>query len=298
MEMGAPTLSVGLPVYNGERFLEDALESILSQTYEDFELVISDNASTDRTGDICREYASKEPRIRYLRLENNIGAAGNFNRVIDLSFGSHFRWASHDDLCAPTCFERCMEVYESEQPVLVYPQTLIIDEQGAVQGSYEDGLDLRQPRAHSRVRAMLTRLTLCNPIFGVMPIEVLRQTRRLGAFPSSDEVLLFELALRGPFHEVPEPLFLRRLHEGRSTVAHASPEDRTAWFDPTIQKRRYFHRTKVFVEDLKSIGMAPIPAGERARTGLTLGRTYIPRWWRLMAREVQHAIVPQRKRIR
>lgn len=294
--MGAPTLSVGLPVHNGERFLEEALLSILNQTYEDFELVISDNASSDGTEAICREYTSKDPRIRYLRLDQNIGAAGNFNRVIDLSNGSYFRWASHDDLCAPTCFERCMEVYESEEPVLVYPKTLIIDEQGEVQGTYEDGLDLRQPLPHARIGAMLARLELCNPIFGVMPIDVLRQTRRLGAFPSSDEVLLLELALRGPFHEVPEPLFLRRLHEGRSTVAHASPKERAAWFDPTTQKRRYLHRTKVFIEDLKSIYRAPLPVTERSRTGFTLARSYLPRWWRLMAQEVQQAIVPGRPR--
>ena len=85
-------VSIGLPVYNGEKYLEQALISILSQTYTDFELIISDNASTDRTQAICREYAAKDPRIRYYCNEENLGAAPNHNRVFELASGEYFKW--------------------------------------------------------------------------------------------------------------------------------------------------------------------------------------------------------------
>jgi glycosyltransferase involved in cell wall biosynthesis len=87
-----PRVSIGLPVFNGEKYLAEALDSILSQTYRDFKLIISDNASTDRTEQICREYAAKDRRIRYYRNEKNIGAPKNFNRVFELSSGKYFRW--------------------------------------------------------------------------------------------------------------------------------------------------------------------------------------------------------------
>ena len=96
-----PRVSIGLPVYNGENFLEFALDSILGQTFQDFELIISDNASTDATESICRRYAAKDSRIRYYRNPNNQGAAQNYNRVFALARGEYFKWAAHDDVCKP-----------------------------------------------------------------------------------------------------------------------------------------------------------------------------------------------------
>ena len=97
-----PTVSIGMPVYNGVPFLNEALDSILAQTYRDFELVISDNASTDETESICRAYAASDPRIRYYRQQENLGAMPNFNRVCELSRGQYFKWAACDDVCSPT----------------------------------------------------------------------------------------------------------------------------------------------------------------------------------------------------
>ncbi|WP_081588053.1 glycosyltransferase family 2 protein [Gloeocapsa sp. PCC 7428] len=93
-----PRISIGMPVYNGEPYLKDAINSILNQTFEDFELIISDNGSTDRTEEICRTIASQDQRVRYYRNEQNLGAGWNFNRVVDLATGEYFRWACHDDI--------------------------------------------------------------------------------------------------------------------------------------------------------------------------------------------------------
>ncbi|MBD2214537.1 glycosyltransferase family 2 protein [Nostoc linckia FACHB-104] len=94
-------LSIGLPVYNGKKFIRESIDCILNQTFQDFELIISDNASTDNTEKICREYAAKDNRIRYYRNAKNIGCARNFHRAFELSTGEYFKWVAYDDLHAP-----------------------------------------------------------------------------------------------------------------------------------------------------------------------------------------------------
>src|SRR4051794_3298661 len=96
--MPPPKLSIGLPVYNGENFLAHAVDSILAQDFRDFELIISDNASTDRTAEICRGYAESDPRVRYVRFETNQGGSRNFCYVFELARGEYFKWAAHDDV--------------------------------------------------------------------------------------------------------------------------------------------------------------------------------------------------------
>ena len=114
-----PRVTIGLPVYNGQNYLVETLESLLAQTYTDFELVISDNASTDRTEAICRQYAAGDARIRYYRNDENIGASANYNRAFELGRGEYFKWAAHDDLLAPTYLERCVEVLDANPDVVL-----------------------------------------------------------------------------------------------------------------------------------------------------------------------------------
>ena len=99
--MTKPLVSIGLPVWNGEKYLACAITSILEQSFEDFELLIADNASTDRTAEIAREFCAKDPRVRYVRHASNIGAAGNFNYVFHETTGRYFKWAAYDDMLAP-----------------------------------------------------------------------------------------------------------------------------------------------------------------------------------------------------
>ena len=162
-------VSVGLPVYNGERYLNEALDSILCQTFEDFELIISDNASSDRTEEMCREYAKNDKRIRYSRSSENLGAAWNFNRVAGLSTSEYFRWATADDLSAPEQIQTCVEVLDRERDaVLCYPKTVLIDENGEFIRYYEDNLDLRSPSPRERLHQFLMRVGLCNVQYGLM----------------------------------------------------------------------------------------------------------------------------------
>ena len=143
-----PKLSVGLPVYNGENFLALAIEGLLSQTYTDFELIISDNASTDRTREICEEYAKKDQRIRFVRSETNLGAAPNHNRTFELSRGEYFKWAAHDDESDPNLLSRCMEWIERapDSVVLVYTEAELIDSEGQTTGHYQTSVACADPR--------------------------------------------------------------------------------------------------------------------------------------------------------
>src|SRR5262249_36899823 len=137
-----PRVSIGMPVYHGEPFLKEALDSILAQTYSDFELIISDNASTDRTQEICTAYAAKDKRIQYSRNDKNLGAAKNYNRVFELSSGEYFKWAAHDDICAPDFLVRCITVLDQDPSVvLCYPREIGIDEQGKFLGNRPYKLD-------------------------------------------------------------------------------------------------------------------------------------------------------------
>ena len=113
-----PLVSIGLPVFNGEDFLENALDSILNQTYKNIEVIVCDNASTDRTSSIISAYHKNDDRIKYHRQEINIGAAGNYNRTFELSIGKYFKWAAHDDVMHENYIEQCVHclLYTSPSP--------------------------------------------------------------------------------------------------------------------------------------------------------------------------------------
>ena len=139
-----PTVSIGLPVYNGAEYLTQTLDTLLKQSFRDFEIIISDNASTDATQEICTQYQELDPRIKYYRVDENKGAAWNFNRVFQLARGKYFKWAAHDDLILPTFLERCVEVLDnSPDVVLVFTKLDIIDAQGKKVDTYENSIKYR-----------------------------------------------------------------------------------------------------------------------------------------------------------
>ena len=186
-----PRLSIGLPVFNGERFLKKAIDSLLTQTFEDFELVISDNASTDKTQEICREYASNDKILRYFRNAQNLGAARNYNRVFELSKGEYFKWAAHDDLCAPKLLRQCVEVLDRDSSVILcYSRAKAIDEQGEVIKSYPAKSDAGASKPQDRFYEFLCIPHPCTAIWGVMRASVLKKTRLIGNYTASDRPLL------------------------------------------------------------------------------------------------------------
>jgi glycosyltransferase involved in cell wall biosynthesis len=275
MKKDKPRVSIGLPVFNGENYIVEALDSILAQTYTDFELIISDNASTDRTEEICRAYAAKDERIRYFRNETNLGATANFNRVFELSSGEYFKWAAHDDIIAPDFLLKCVEVLDQDPSVvLCYTKTKTIDERGKAIEKCIVKLNTDSTRPHKRFRDMISVEHWCFQICGVARASVLRMTPLIASYSGSDRNLLAELSLIGRVYEIPEYLFFRRDHPKTSTRLFPGNRERMAWFDPTAALFP-FPSWLTFRGYFISITRVPMSRYERMLCYIQLGRTAI-----------------------
>ena len=263
----APIVSIGLPVYNGEAFLRPALEAILAQTFGDFEVVISDNCSTDATPDICRDYAERDPRIRYYRNDTNVGPCLNFNRTLDLARGEFFAWAAHDDRMEPAFLERCLEVLRAD-PDLVLCQSLvrIIDEQDNEITVYDSALThAGSTRVSQRFRSLILVFHVCTEMFGLMRPEALRKTRRLSAdYHGCDRAMLAELALVGRFAHIPEPLFNNREHSKRDVRA-ARPTARADHGDAAPARRVPMNTWRLYSDYFHAVRTHVDSAGDRWR---------------------------------
>lgn len=263
MTAARPRLGVGLPVYNGERFLAETLDSLLSQTYEDWVLVVADNASTDRTGEIVQDYAARDRRIEYLRHPTNIGVLENFNDVFRRAGTEYFRWHAADDLSLPTYTARCVDVLDSDPTVAVaYCKTMDIDQDGRELGPYEDGVHTPQPSPRQRFLQVMAKLRRCNATFGLMRSSMVERTRLLQPFLSSDLCFMAELALHGKFIEVPERLFCRRYHDGASSAM--TEEERWA-FNSARPAAPTHYAFRLWWGYWTATIRAPLPLEERAR---------------------------------
>lgn len=210
-----PRLSIGLPVYNGENYLSQALDSLLGQTFTDFELIISDNASTDATAEICRRYAAMDERIRYIRQPRNCGAVPNQNIVLEEARGELFKWAAHDDLYGKELLERCVEVLDRHpEVVLCHADMAYIDGDGDLLQRYTYTMATDSPSAPARFRSILFT-NGGDDEYGVIRTEVLRRVRPYDSYYNAGRPFVAEIALNGPFRQVPELLFFRRDHPDR-----------------------------------------------------------------------------------
>ena len=283
----APRVTIGIPVYNGETHLPAAVESLLGQTYSDFELIISDNCSTDGTEEIGRGYAARDSRVRYERHPRNIGIAGNYSSLVPRARGELFRWAAVDDMCRPEAIERCVTALDANpSAILAYTKAQFIDGVGAPHKDfvrYEDGLHLVANRPSDRFTDCLGHAGMCNPLYGVVRLETLRRTRGMGNYIGSDIVLLAELTLYGTFLEIPERLFLRRIHgEALSSKSNEAQQD---GFTPGQVRGTFMREWRHLWELWRGVMQAPISTREQARiTAILLRRG---RWNRdQLAREL------------
>ena len=288
-----PRVSIGLPVYNGENFLAEAIYSILAQTCEDFELIISDNASTDGTSKICLAYAAMDSRIRYYRQLRNRGAIANFNFVYERATGRYFKWAAHDDIIAPTFLERCVDVLEHEPgAVLCFPAISYIDEQSLVQKTVRGDLSIRGQTPVDRLKAFvnqqLERNDIFWAIFGLIRSEALRRSGPMGRYVASDQVLLVKLLLLGQFHQVLESLYARRVHPMASTVRLPklrNHRERAAWYDANTTARLVLPNWRLLLEISAAIRDKRLLQRGKIGCYYPIAKMFVRRWKRL-AREL------------
>jgi glycosyltransferase involved in cell wall biosynthesis len=285
--MDRPKVSIGVPVYNGERYLEAALRSLVEQTFDDFELIICDNASTDQTADICRDIAAVDSRVRYYRNPKNIGANPNFNRTLELATGEYFRWAAYDDLCEPAYLERCVAALESDPAAaLAHSRTAIIDDEGhridtdpaalatrglTVQQIQDPPRHLSADCAVTRYADILLRTKWCFEIFSLFRTPALRLTGGMGDFYGTDKVLLATMALQGKFIEVEEELFLRRHHAGQSSQIKTASQ-RAIWSGATRPGRFMESQRKCLRGYRRAIAVSPLGVGQKLACHVIIAR--------------------------
>ncbi|MEH2374762.1 glycosyltransferase family 2 protein, partial [Nostoc sp.] len=282
MNSNQPRLSIGLPVYNGEKFIKEAIDSLLAQTFEDFEIIISDNASTDKTEEICRAYAEQDKRISYYRNEKNIGCARNFNRVFELSSGEYFKWAAHDDLHAPDFIKKCIEVLDQDPTIILcHSQVYFIDEQGDFLQNYDIKLKADALKPHERFHELLTK-HLCYQCYGVIRASALRMIPPMGGYGNADGIFLLRLGIIGRFYEIPEYLFFARSHPQQSMsmffpnyLLFADKNQKsslsmlpdfyayTVWFDSAKKGQVLLPHWRILWEYILSIWRSPLSLNDR-----------------------------------
>jgi glycosyltransferase involved in cell wall biosynthesis len=272
----APVASVGMPVYNGEKYLEVALSSVLAQTLDDLEIIICDNASTDRTAEICQDYAARDRRIRYFRNPQNLGAAPNYNLALSHARGRYFKWLAHDDRMTPTYLAKIARVLDERTDAVSCNSVVqYIDQNGAPIGLYNSGLSHADlPSTAERFAWMVLHSHSCVDFFGVHRRETLMTSLQHGRFHGGDRALLAQLAIRGRLIQLPAPLIEMREHESRYTRANVRSADRAAWHDESKRGKITFPTWRLYAEYLKMVRTERMLPKERAGCYAVLAR-----WW-------------------
>jgi glycosyltransferase involved in cell wall biosynthesis len=271
-----PLVSVGVPVFNGEAFLEDAIRSVLAQTLDNLELILCDNASQDRTAEICSDYAARDPRVRYFRNPRNLGAAANYNLAFSHARGRYFKWLAHDDRMLPPYLAKTRRALE-ERTDAVLCNTVIsyIDAAGAQLGLYDSKLSGSDSLAPSeRFAWMVLRSHSCVDFFGLIRRDALHDSLLHGTFHGADRALLAQLALRGRMVQLPAPLLAHREHPNRYTRAQQRSSDRASWHDSGHKGQATFPTWRLYGEYLKLVRREALTPTERSRC-----YTVLARWW-------------------
>jgi glycosyltransferase involved in cell wall biosynthesis len=259
-------INIGLPVYNGEKYLEQAINSLLNQTFRDFDLIICDNASTDRTQDICKSAAARDLRVRYFRNSTNLGAAPNFNRCLELATAQYFKWAAHDDMCLPEYLERCIDVLDSSPDVVAcHSGTQFVDEHGSVLSGYdmEDG-KFDNPDPVVRFANAIYEKHWCITIFSLIRRDALLKTSKIESYIGSDRSVIAQLALQGSIVHIPQVLFLSRDH-GERSIRSMPVTERGEWFDRSRPDHGRHYWLRMLRAHTRVLFRFPMQLGQRIR---------------------------------
>ncbi|MEM8674351.1 MAG: glycosyltransferase [Cyanobacteria bacterium P01_G01_bin.67] len=299
--LNSPKVSIGIPVYNGEKYLEWAIESLLAQSFQDFEIIISDNASTDRTESICRSFQSRDERIHYYRNLTNIGAAGNYKKVFQLATGEFFKWMAHDDRCSPNYLEDCVQALEADpEIVMTFPRFELIDESDRTYPLVDENTYVTPERIittnpqrnfmsispSERYSEVLFKTTECYEFFGLSRRDVIERSSQHDAYYGSDKVLLCELAMMGKIKEVPSATGYFRIH-GEQSQSLKSHKERSNWISPDLSYGVFHSRVKCLQGYCRSIFAYPAPLVERINC-LWILTIWSIDWgnWQLMLNEI------------
>ncbi len=291
-------VTIGLPVYNGEKYIEQALESLLDQTFQDFTVIISDNASTDRTPLICRRYAEQFANIQFHASDVNKGAGWNFRRVFELSRSPYFKWMACDDLIAPTYLDACVEALDADAAaVLAYPLTTVINENGETIEKYQFNVATSSSVASKRFHDLLFGSDQCYEVFGLIRSDCLRQSQVMGGYGHADGVLLGQLSLMGHFQRVEQYLFYSRRHAKQSIREHDEGDEGgrpnynryTEWFDTSTVGTIKLPNWRILSENLKCVYQSSVSMHDKVACYFYLGK-WMKRHRRFLLDDLRNAV--------
>jgi glycosyltransferase involved in cell wall biosynthesis len=281
--MNTSRVTIGVPVYNGQKYIRFTLDSLIAQTMSDIEIIVTDNCSTDNTPQIVAEYAARDPRVKYVRNSTNVGPARNYNKSLDLARSPYFKWNPADDVCAPDFIEKCVKVLDEDPSVvLVYPRTCVIDTVGNVVDKYSYEIEFDLPRPAQRLGRMMKvnhKLHGAHELYGVMRTAALQSSGGFRCHVRGDSVLLARMAMLGRLRRIEEYLFFNRDHTDRSSkylsrklvrkgsrlskYIGCGPLPSAEWWDPTLRGKIVFPEWRVWREYLRAIQETPMPFSQR-----------------------------------
>lgn len=272
-------VSIGLPVRNAGARVAEVVRSVLAQDHERVELVISDNASTDDTEEVCRDLAKSDPRIAYHRQAGNIGLLNNFQYTIRAAHGTFFRWIGDDDELEPTFVSRCLREFAADPRLLLVTTGLTYKSQDTTTDSARyDGSGLGSDDPVVRLVEMLRLLNqshlLIDPLYGMLrraPVAAIPRRNML----REDEVFAAKLALAGPWGHIPEVLAHRNWRCERATKV-AARLGVPAW-------QSHFSNTLQCRELLRWLSSTDLSADQNRRARLAVYQLYLRKQQRTLA---------------
>jgi glycosyltransferase involved in cell wall biosynthesis len=268
-----PKVSIAVPVFNCEKYVGQALESLLAQTFGDFELVISDNASTDGTEEICRRFAAEDRRVRYVRRPTNIGGPANFSYSFSLCSGKYHKWSTADDYWHPVFLQEAVDVLDANPDVvLCYPMTRLVDAQGSPISDYQDTLNLADDSPRVRFRDLYRLIGLCNAQLGLLRRDAMVRTRLFAGHDACDTDFLGEMALLGKFYLLPDIRFFRRFHPGSSSWARDDPEHQRRFYDPGGRGDAMWLATRRILFQFGAVWRSPIGLADKLALSADVAR--------------------------
>lgn len=261
-----PLISVGIPAYNSAAHIGFTIEGLLAQSFADFEIIVSDNASDDGTRDIVEKYMRRDARVRYERHPVNIGANPNYSHLVHIARGGYFKWSSSSDWCAPAFLECCLDDLSAhEDAVLAVPRTCFFQDHPDVAEECLDDFAILDESPAARFRHLYSALTLNNAMNGLIRMSALRRTRLIDSYMGADIVLMGHLALMGKFRLIDQRLFYRRMDRATAT---ALQDDAGKWAHHYPQRKVgvLFQGSKRQLGRLWGVLTAPMSLGDRLRT--------------------------------
>lgn len=262
--MSTPRVTIGLPLYNGQRFVAQTLDSLLAQDFADFEIVVSDNASTDHSVAVVEGYTQRDARVRLVRQPVNLGANGNFSAVVHEARGEYFKWATCSDLCNPGFLRACVDLLDGQpQAVLAAPRTFIFTDDPSQAQAYPHDIEVRDSRPSQRFIRVNQTLKLNNAMNGLIRTAALRQLRPpIDHYIKADLVMISCLAMQGEFHIAEGAHFLRRMDPETATSLMSVEDDRKHHY-PVMSAKALLPTWRLYLGWLRYVRQAPVPPQER-----------------------------------